>query len=136
MFALFTYAAIALFIDQSSKRAVQKYFSESVSGVRFVQIRQVRHSERIYKRAASRTVLVLIWCLAIVSATWLHRSGLWLQSRFAILGVGCALGGAAGNLSDILRQQHIVDFIDLGWWPVFNLADIAIVCGLMLAFWR
>ncbi len=50
-----------------------------------------------------------------------------------MLGIGCALGGAAGNLLDILRRQHVVDFIDLGWWPVFNLADVAIVGGLLLA---
>jgi lipoprotein signal peptidase len=29
----------------------------------------------------------------------------------------------------------VVDFIDLGWWPVFNLADIGIVGGLIAAFW-
>jgi len=50
--------------------------------------------------------------------------------------VGFAIGGAAGNLTDILRQQYVTNFIDLGWWPVFNLADVAIVGGLLLAFWR
>lgn len=51
-----------------------------------------------------------------------------------MLGVGAALGGAAGNLSDVLRRRAIVDFIDLGWWPVFNVADIGIVAGLVAAF--
>jgi signal peptidase II len=46
-----------------------------------------------------------------------------------------ALGGAAGNLRDILRRHYILDFIDLRWWPVFNLADVSIVAGLLLAFW-
>jgi signal peptidase II len=46
-----------------------------------------------------------------------------------------AFGGAAGNLLDILRLRSIVDFIDLHWWPVFNLADVAIVAGLVVAFW-
>jgi len=50
-----------------------------------------------------------------------------------MFGLGMALGGAAGNLRDILRHRYIVDFIDLGWWPVFNLADVAIVGGLILA---
>jgi len=80
--------------------------------------------------------MLLIWCLALLSAGWLHGSGLGLQSPVAVLGVGCALGGAAGNLTDIFRQQYIVDFIDLRWWPVFNLADVAIVAGLALAFLR
>ena len=70
-----------------------------------------------------------------IAAAWLHDSGLYLQSHAAQAGVGCALGGAAGNLLDILRRGHVVDFIDLGWWPVFNLADVAIVGGLLFAFW-
>ena len=51
-------------------------------------------------------------------------------------GLGCALGGAAGNLVDIVRRHHVIDFIDLVWWPVFNLADIGIVGGLLLTFWH
>jgi signal peptidase II len=38
-------------------------------------------------------------------------------------------GGAAGNLIDRLFRSEVVDFIDLGWWPVFNVADSAIFCG-------
>jgi signal peptidase II len=37
-------------------------------------------------------------------------------------------------LLDVLRRRHVVDFIDLGWWPVFNVADVGIVGGLVLAF--
>jgi signal peptidase II len=53
----------------------------------------------------------------------------------ALLGLGAALGGAAGNLLDVVRRRSIVDFIDLGWWPTFNLADVAILAGLAAAFW-
>jgi len=49
------------------------------------------------------------------------------------VGLGLALGGSASNLFDILRDRHVIDFIDLGWWPVFNVADIAIVVGLVMA---
>jgi signal peptidase II len=80
--------------------------------------------------------LVLIWFAALASAIALHGSGAWFQSHVSLLGLGMALGGAAGNLWDILRRHYVVDFIDLGWWPVFNLADVAIVAGLVLAFWR
>lgn len=80
-------------------------------------------------------MLIVIWCVAAISAVCLHNVGLFLNNRVALAGVGCALGGAAGNLLDILRRQHVVDFIDPGWWPVFNLADVAIVAGLLLAVW-
>lgn len=48
------------------------------------------------------------------------------------LGLGMQLGGAVGNLLDRLRMGHVTDFIDIGPWPVFNVADAAIVVGLFI----
>ena len=47
----------------------------------------------------------------------------------AQIALGSALGGAAGNLLDLRFRNGIIDFIDVGFWPVFNLADAAIVLG-------
>lgn len=57
-----------------------------------------------------------------------------LQSRGVIVTValGFVLGGAIGNLADRVRLGYVIDFIDFGWFPVFNLADSAIVCGVGL----
>ncbi len=49
------------------------------------------------------------------------------------LGVGVLLGGALGNLVDRLRFGAVLDFVDVPWWPTFNLADAAIVAGVALA---
>ena len=49
--------------------------------------------------------------------------------------LGLVIGGAVGNLADRLLAGHggaVVDFIDLQWWPVFNVADAAISCGAVL----
>jgi signal peptidase II len=51
-------------------------------------------------------------------------------------GLVLQLGGALGNLLDRLRFGYVVDFIDLRVWPVFNLADIAIVTGVALLCWE
>ena len=50
----------------------------------------------------------------------------------------CALifAGAFGNLIDRLRFGHVVDFIGVGIWPVFNVADSAITVGVALVLWR
>jgi signal peptidase II len=133
MLALLTYAAVAFALDQSSKRVVQTRLAGPLPCGRFLHLREVRHRERVYRHAAFRAALVVVWLLAVISAVWLHKAGLF-RGALATAGVGCALGGAAGNLADIRRRQHVVDFIDLGWWPVFNLADVAIVGGLLLAF--
>lgn len=45
-------------------------------------------------------------------------------------GLGFILGGAIGNLADRFRYGYVVDFIDLRFWPVFNIADITITAGV------
>ena len=52
------------------------------------------------------------------------RPMLWLP-------VGMLLGGAVGNLVDRAREGAVIDFIDPGFWPAFNLADASIVIGVL-----
>jgi len=90
----------------------------------------------ICRRAGSRALLTLVWITALLSAFLLYRSGAWFQTPLALCGLGLAFGGAAGNLWDMLHRHYILDFIELQWWPVFNLADVAIIAGIAAAFWR
>ena len=61
-----------------------------------------------------------------------------LRSRLWALGGGLALGGALGNLTDRLTREpgfgvgHVVDFLELPHWPIFNIADSAIVCAAVI----
>lgn len=48
------------------------------------------------------------------------------------IAVGLILGGAVGNLIDRLRDGAVVDFISVGWWPSFNVADSSIVIGMTI----
>jgi signal peptidase II len=63
------------------------------------------------------------------------------QKAVVALALGLVLGGAFGNVIDrIFRapgflRGSVVDFVDLGFWPVFNLADSAITCGCVLLLW-
>lgn len=47
-------------------------------------------------------------------------------------GVGLLTGGAIGNLADRLRLGYVVDFISVGRWPNFNVADSAITVGALI----
>ena len=61
------------------------------------------------------------------------------QEKLAQVLFGSFLGGVAGNLIDRIFRQYVVDFIDVGFWPVFNIADAAIsvsVVGLVLYYWK
>lgn len=79
-----------------------------------------------------QALLLTAIAVAVVAATvYMERhgapAGLWMRIAF-----GLQLGGALGNLADRLRLGYVVDFIDLRWWPVFNLADSAIVVGVAM----
>ena len=53
-------------------------------------------------------------------------------SKLLKAGLGLDLGGAVGNLIDRIHFGEVTDFIDVGCWPVFNLADSSIVVGTIL----
>jgi signal peptidase II len=123
-----------LLADQGSKAVVRSHAPQGWSaGAPLLKIRFVAHRLPLYELAIGRCGLVLIWVTALSCGAFLHHSGLLLQSKAALYGLSAALGGAAGNLLDILRHRYVVDFIDLGWWPVFNFADLAIIFGLIAA---
>ncbi len=51
------------------------------------------------------------------------------ESKLEQVSYAMFFGGVVGNLIDRVLRGFVIDFIDLGWWPVFNVADIAIVIG-------
>jgi signal peptidase II len=132
LYQLLVFGGLLVVLDQASKALVQaRYLRLSTAAI---QIRYVINRNPAYANPVVRGVLMTLWPLALAAAITLHFSSGWLQSSWQMAGAGCAIGGAAGNLVDIVRRQAVVDFLDLGWWPVFNVADIGIVGGLILAF--
>lgn len=59
-----------------------------------------------------------------------------LGDRLLLWACALIVAGALGNLIDRLRFGHVVDFIGVGIWPVFNVADSAISIGVALILWR
>jgi signal peptidase II len=125
-------AVAGLFVDQFSKAVVARHAGKGpISLCRFLQIRVV-NNVTINRRIGR--LMVVVWILAGASILLLVGQRLYFDSTIARIGLGLALGGAAGNLFDRLARGHIIDFIEIGFWPVFNVADVAIVVGLPLAF--
>jgi signal peptidase II len=82
---------------------------------------------------------VLFSAVALIVVVVIARTARSLASRGWATSLGLLLGGALGNLADrVFRSPgpfrgHVIDWIQLPHWPVFNLADSAIVCGGVLA---
>jgi len=79
--------------------------------------------------ASATPILVLLTSLAVAWMLYFFaRSG----SRHPVLPValGLVIGGSVSNLVDRVRLGHVTDFLDLRYWPAFNLADTFIVVGV------
>lgn len=71
--------------------------------------------------ALAIVLLLAVWFRAVAAAT-----------PWGGIALGLQIGGALGNVADRLRHGFVVDFIDLSFWPTFNLADSAITVGVVV----
>lgn len=126
--------AVVFTLDQLSKRFVAGREALPALGP-IGRIRRVSSRRPYYSSAPIQVAATALWITAFLAAQFLTESGFAFFMPGQDVGLGVALGGAAGNLADVIRTESVTDFIDLGWWPVFNLADVAIIAGLLLAFW-
>jgi signal peptidase II len=76
------------------------------------------------------TRLVIVTALALGVVGYLFsrdptRPGMWIAA-------GLLAGGAVGNLADRIRVDAVTDYVAVGSWPAFNVADIAVTAGVLL----
>jgi signal peptidase II len=93
--------------------------------------------ERILPRGARKPLIILSRAIFIPLALilWLRRRSAPIEEH---LGYAMLLAGGIGNFVEMLGRGHVTDFIHLHHWPIFNVADIAIVLGvaaLLLSSW-
>jgi signal peptidase II len=122
-------------VDQLSKLLVLRRLEgqQWVGFPRGVRLRPVLNHGSATALSATPTGAGVLWVLVVASiASIAFVDGPFGQSASAG-GFGAALGGAIGNSLDRHRRGGVVDFIAIGWWPNFNLADAAIVGGIAFA---
>ena len=81
----------------------------------------------------SLTIVAFIGIAVILFVVlFISRQFPFLDNRLGKTALGLVLGGAVGNLIDRLRSGYVTDFIDIGIWPSFNVADSAITVGVIM----
>jgi signal peptidase II len=135
---LFAAATAAYLLDRLTKYLAENFLAGKEPVVlipHVVQLRYTTNSGGAFGLLGGQPWLffgaTVVVCAAIVVAS--SR----LSSAASALGLGLILGGAVGNLTDRLIRGsgvsgHVIDFIDFHVWPVFNLADSAIVVGTLI----
>jgi signal peptidase II len=140
---LFLIVLFVVGVDQLSKYIVAALMDtgQSIPIINnLLYITYVRNPGAAFGMLPYRTAFLVVITLVVVGfIVYYYRT---LPAGFTVLRLGLALqlGGAIGNLIDRVRSTYVVDFIDVSFFPpVFNLADTAIVMGIILflfSFWR
>jgi signal peptidase II len=130
-----TVAALVIALDQATKTwALQHLASGPRHVIWTLQLNLQFNTGMAFSQARGSTPVVTVVALALVSV--LVVVVLRTKGTGSALLLGMIIGGALGNLVDRLVRHHsgaVIDFIDVRWWPVFNVADAAVSIGAVLA---
>jgi signal peptidase II len=130
-------AALVFLLDQFSKFLVREFipFQDSFPARGLVRITHNYNTGSAFGLfQGQNTALIFVAIIGITVLIMIYRSQP-RPSNLMRLSLGMQIGGAAGNLLDRLHLGQVTDFIDVGPWPVFNLADASIVTGILLLVW-
>ncbi len=135
---IFAVAAVVVVLDQLTKTWALHHLRNGPRHVVWTLRLDLTFNTGIAFSQASGSTAVVTVVAAVVVVLLLVIAR---RTRGALTGVvlGLVIGGAVGNLVDRLVRHHngaVIDFIDLRWWPVFNLADAAITIGVVIAVVR
>ena len=133
-------AVVVLALDAVTKAVAVEQLADG-SRVRLLggllHLTLTRNSGAAFGIGAGATILLTLVAVAVVVV--IVRTAARLASAWWAVALGLLLGGAVGNLADRLLRDpaplrgQVIDWIQLPHWPVFNLADSAIVVGGLLA---
>ena len=136
--------AVALIVaaDQATKSVAVARWSEQPRAIigTHVQFLVTRNSGSAFSRFQNLTPVLAVG--AIVVAVVLAHAARKATDTVTLCALVLLLGGALGNLTDRLVRApsflsgHVVDFVQVGWWPVFNLADSCVTVGAVLIIVR
>jgi signal peptidase II len=135
---VFAVAAAVVVLDQLTKTWALRHLRDGPRHVVWTLRFNLTFNTGIaFSQASGSTAVVTVIALVVVALLLVIAR----RTRGALTGVvlGLVIGGAVGNLLDRLVRHHggaVIDFIDLQWWPVFNVADAAITIGVVIALVR
>ena len=129
-------AGVVVLLDQATKSLALRFLSPAgVDGARQSRVFELAaNGGSWFGRAPPVPVLLGLWSTTLTCTVLvLGASAASPSHRLAGAGLVIALGGATSNLLDRAGRGAVIDFIALGSWPAFNLADVAIVIGVVVA---
>ncbi|MEN6564724.1 MAG: signal peptidase II [Veillonellales bacterium] len=130
---IFLTAAMIIAADQISKYYIQSHMLPGTSAPiiqDFFHITYVLNPGAAFGMLENKTLFFIFVAIVLVLAVLYFYPKIPHKCSLLRLGIGLLTGGAIGNVIDRIHSGYVIDFFDFRIWPVFNIADIAIVCGV------
>lgn len=138
---LFLVMALVLLADYASKIIVENRMALNTTWVpipeleRFFRFTHVSNTGAAFGLFPSGSLLFAAVAIVVSIFIIAYNQALPAKHQLYRVALGLQLGGALGNLLSRVRLGHVTDFFDFGPWPVFNVADLCVVSGvIMLGF--
>jgi len=133
--AMLAIAGVVVLIDHFSKLWFLHHYQlgESHPVLPHLYFTLVHNTGTAFGMFQDNNKALLIMSYVILGVLLYSARGLWERGQeWAFFGVALIIGGAIGNIVDRHLYGQVIDFIDLRFWPVFNIADSAISVGAVL----
>jgi len=135
---LYVTALVVLVLDVVSKLIIRETIglNESIVVLPFVSFTHVQNvgiAFGLLQLPMMRWLLVIIALAVAVLIAWSCKEN---KLKEHLLAWGLIMGGALGNAIDRIFIGTVTDFIDVGFWPAFNVADSALTIGVLLLVWH
>ncbi|MFZ1126054.1 MAG: signal peptidase II [Candidatus Baltobacteraceae bacterium] len=135
MLYLWLTAGLVLALDQYTKHFVTVSFMPGESRIAVPHLlywTYVQNHAGAFGLFGTKPWLLVGMALAVLGLFWYAFRDVATKSKLVSVAFGAIAGGAIGNIVDRFHYAYVVDFIDLRWWPVFNVADSCITIGVGL----
>ena len=129
-------------LDQLAKAAVVQALGPGAERHRvevlgsIFAIHYVENTGAAFGLLRGQGAVLSLLALVVLGGLVLYYRRLATAGLLAGVSLGLLVGGAVGNLVDRARLGYVVDFVAVGPWPKFNLADSAITVGVLLLAWH
>jgi len=134
-------AAIVLLLDQGSKYLVEANLTLGDIYAPFPSMQKIFRITHVSNKGAAfgffpdGSALFIGIAVLVAIIILVYNFTVPDAQRALRVALGLQLGGALGNLTDRIRIGHVTDFIDIGPWYIFNIADMAVVAGACVLGW-
>ncbi|NQT29035.1 MAG: signal peptidase II [Candidatus Saganbacteria bacterium] len=128
-------ALAIILIDQALKYFVEKsmYLGQSIPLIHgLLKLTYVRNTGAAFSLFSGFSPLLVVIGVVVVAVVIYFHYRVPKDNYMLQVGLAFILGGSLGNIIDRIFRSYVIDYIDFGFWPVFNFADMMINLGVLL----